>query len=152
MDVIRKGRGVVLALATAGLIGGCAPVIKNHGYAPAEGELSGIEVGEDTRATVRSKIGRPGGTGVFSNEGWYYVATKVEHYTYNEPKVIDRRVVAVLFGKDDVVTSVKQYGLKDGKVVDLESKTTPTYGRELTILEQLLGNIGAIPTDVFTSE
>ena len=80
------------------------------------------------------------------------VATKVEHYTYNEPKVIDRRVVAVLFGKDDVVTSVKQYGLKDGKVVDLESKTTPTYGRELTILEQLLGNIGAIPTDVFTSE
>lgn len=80
------------------------------------------------------------------------MATKVEHYTYNEPKVVERRVVAVLFGKDDIVKSVRQFGLKDGRVVDLETKTTPTYGRELTIIEQLLGNIGAIPPDVFTSE
>ena len=152
MDAIRKGRGAAVALAVAALIGGCSPVIKNHGYAPAEGELSAIEVGEDTRATVRSKIGRPGGTGVFSNEGWYYVATKVEHYTYNEPKVIDRRVVAILFDENDVVASVSAYGLEDGKIIDLETGTTPTYGREMTILEQLFFNIGTIPADVFTTE
>lgn len=152
MHALKSTRVAVLALAVAGTLGACAPVVKSHGYAPADAELTAIQVGQDTRSTVRRKIGRPGGTGVFSKEGWYYVATKVEHYTYNEPKVVERRVVAVLFGKDDIVKSVRQFGLKDGRVVDLETKTTPTYGRELTIIEQLLGNIGAIPPDVFTSE
>ena len=45
-----------------------------------------------------------------------------------------------------------EYGMEDGRVIDLETRTTPTLGRELTILEQLLGNLGTIPADVFTTE
>ena len=144
--------GVLTGLALAGAVGACAPVIKNHGYAPVAEEVADIQVGIDTRGSVRRKIGRPGGTGVFNDVGWFYVQSKVEHYLYNEPQVIDRRVVAVLFDENDLVASVKQYGLADGRVVDLETNTTPTYGRELTILEQILGNISTIPTDVFSTE
>ncbi len=143
--------GVAITVAAVALAA-CAPVIKNHGYAPVEEEMSDIRVGLDTRGTVRSKIGRPGGTAVFREDGWFYVASKVEHYLYNEPKVIDRRVVAILFDQNDVVASVKQFGLEEGKIVDLETGTTPTYGREMTILEQLFFNIGTIPADVFTTE
>ena len=32
--------------------------------------------------------------------------------------------------------------LKDGKVIAYNGRETPTRGRELTILEQLLGNVG----------
>jgi len=45
------------------------------------------------------------------------------------------------------VTQVNRYGLEDGKVVDLVTATTPTYGRELTVLQQLFGNVGRISAD-----
>ncbi|MEM1298248.1 MAG: outer membrane protein assembly factor BamE, partial [Pseudomonadota bacterium] len=75
---------------------------------------------------------------------------KVEHLTYHEPEVVERRVVAITFDQNDVVASVNLYGLEDGKVIDLETNTTPTFGAQLTILEQVLGNIGVITGDVFT--
>jgi hypothetical protein len=37
---------------------------------------------------------------------------------------------------------VNRYGLEDGRVIDLATRTTPTFGRELTVLQQLFGNIG----------
>lgn len=148
---LRCGK-VLVTLALSGALGACAPVIKNHGYAPIAQEVADIQVGVDTRGSVRRKIGRPGGTDVFGDDGWFYVQSKVEHYMYNEPRVVDRRVVAIQFDADDVVASINQYGLEDGRVVNLETKTTPTYGRELTVLEQLFGNISTIPADVFTTE
>lgn len=145
-------RGAVLSTALALALGACAAEIRNHGYAPSPVEMSEIQVGVDTRGSVRRKIGRPGGTSVFTDDGWYYVASKVEHYLYNDPKVVDRRVVAILFDGNDVVTAVNAYGYEDGRVIDLETKVTPTYGRQLSILEQLLGNLNTVPADVFTTE
>ncbi len=141
----------VLACAAA-LTAACSPVIRNHGYVPQPEELADLRVGLDTRASVQSKIGRPAGTGIFTDDGWYYVSSKVEHLTYHAPEVVDRRVVAVLFDQDDVLAAVTEYGLEDGRIVDLETKTTPTYGRQLTILEQAFGNIGVITEDTLTSE
>ncbi len=142
--------GVVACAAV--LAAGCSPVVRNHGYAPQPEELADLRVGLDTRASVQSKIGRPAGSGIFTDDGWYYVSSKVEHLTYHAPEVVDRRVVAVMFDANDVVAAVTEYGLEDGRIVDLESKTTPTYGRQLTILEQAFGNIGVITEETLTGE
>ena len=57
--------------------------------------------------------------------------------------ITSRNVVAVTFDKDtEVVKTVDTMSLKDGKVVAFNGRETPTRGRELTILEQLLGNVG----------
>ncbi|MEM7056715.1 MAG: outer membrane protein assembly factor BamE [Pseudomonadota bacterium] len=136
-------------LAVAVLLGGCAAEIRNHGFAPVDEDLARVTVGVDTRGSVRRKIGRPGASGIFNEQGWYYVSSKVEHYLYYDPEVIDRKVVAVLFDENDVVASVNTYGIEDGRIIDLETNTTPTYGRELTILEQAFGNIGISAEDVF---
>jgi outer membrane protein assembly factor BamE (lipoprotein component of BamABCDE complex) len=141
----------VIACAAA-LAAGCSPVVRNHGYAPPPEELADLRVGLDTRASVQSKIGRPAGTGLFTDNGWYYVSSKVEHLTYHAPEVVDRRVVAVMFDENDVLAAVNEYGLEDGRVVDLETKTTPTYGRQLTILEQAFSNIGVITEETLTGD
>lgn len=147
-------RAAVLVLATmlgAGL-SGCAPVVETHGYAPDESRLADITVGQDTRASVQQKIGRPSTSGVFDDTGWYYVSTTVERYTYHAPEVTDRRVVAVEFDENDQVTALNVYGLEDGRVIDLQTRTTPTYGRKLTILQQLLGNLGRFNADQLVNE
>lgn len=133
------------ALIAAGAVftlGACTPEIRSHGFAPDPEILGTVQSGSDTRGSVRRKVGRPSSTGVFTQNGWYYVATTVEHLTYHEPKVVDRRVVAITFDENDVVASVNTYALEDGRLIDLETRTTPTAGRELTVLEQVLGNIG----------
>ena len=141
-----------IAACAAALAAGCSPVVRTHGYTPQAEELAELQIGFDTRATVQSKIGRPAGTGIFTDDGWYYVSSKVEHLTYHAPEVVDRRVVAVLFDQNDVLAAVNEYGLDDGRVVDLETNTTPTHGRQLTILEQAFGNIGVITEDTLTGE
>ena len=136
-------------LAFAVIAAGCAPDVRSHGFAPVEEDLARVSVGVDTRGSVRRKIGRPGASGIFNEQGWYYVSSTVEHYLYYDPEVIDRKIVAVLFDENDVVASVNTYGIEDGKIINLETNTTPTYGRELTILEQAFGNIGVNAEEVF---
>jgi outer membrane protein assembly factor BamE (lipoprotein component of BamABCDE complex) len=49
--------------------------------------------------------------------------------------------VAVSFDEAEKVKTVNSYTLADGKVIALNGRVTPTRGRELTIIEQLLGNV-----------
>ena len=149
---MKRVAGLVLAAIIGGGLSGCAAEVKNHGYAPDDALLAEITAGTDTRGSVRRKIGRPSTTGVFTESGWYYVATTVEHYMYYQPKVTDRRVVAVQFDADDVVAAVNVYGLEDGRIIDMQTRTTPTYGRELTIVQQLLGNLGSLSGEQFLDQ
>lgn len=140
------------AALIAGLMAGCAPIVAQHGYTPLPAELAGIQPGVDTRATVARKIGRPSSTGIFTDQGWYYTSSRIERLTYHAPEVTDRRVVAVLFNPEGVVADIREFGLEDGRVIDLATQTTPTHGRELTIIEQAFGNIGVVTGSVFDEE
>ena len=144
---MKRVAGLVLATIIGGGLSGCAASVRNHGYAPDTELLAEISVGRDTRGSVQRKIGRPSTTGVFTNTGWYYVAATVEHYTYHEPEVTDRRIVSVQFGPNDVVTGVNVYGIEEGRIIDLQTRTTPNQGRQLTIIQQLLGNMGSLSAE-----
>ena len=94
-----------------------------------------------TPETVQKVLGLPSSAGILRDSAWYYVQSTVENYTYHAPKVVDRTVLAVNFDDRGVVRDVKRYGLSDGHIVNLETRTTETGGRELGVLEQLFGNI-----------
>ncbi|MEE3101518.1 MAG: outer membrane protein assembly factor BamE, partial [Pseudomonadota bacterium] len=79
--------------------------------------------------------------GVMRNDAWYYVSSRVETLAYNAPEVTDRRIVAVHFDDAGVLASADVYGLEDGRIINLVTRTTPTFGRELTILQQIFGNL-----------
>ena len=86
-------------------------------------------------------LGRPSSNGVLRDSAWYYVQSRVESFTYNPPRVVDRTVLAVNFDQRGVVRDIQRYGLEDGRIVNLETRTTETGGREMGVLEQLFGNI-----------
>jgi outer membrane protein assembly factor BamE (lipoprotein component of BamABCDE complex) len=56
-------------------------------------------------------------------------------------KVVDQRVIAVYFDKDRRVRRLANYGLKDGKIFDFVSQTTPTGGKERNFLGNLFKNL-----------
>jgi outer membrane protein assembly factor BamE (lipoprotein component of BamABCDE complex) len=50
-------------------------------------------------------------------------------------------VVAVYFDGGEKVQQVANYGLKDGIVINYYKGETPARGKDLTVLEQIFGNI-----------
>jgi len=127
----------------------CEPVRRTHGYAPRPAQLAEVSVGTDSKAEVAGKIGRPTTVGAFDTNEWYYITRSTESRAFLEPRVVSQEVIVVAFTDDGIAESVDRYGLEDGRIVNLVSATTPTRGKRLTFLQQLLGNVGRFSTENF---
>ena len=144
-------RSLPLFVAGAALLASaCTPVTAYNGFQARDTKPADMKVGEDTRATVQTKLGSPSTRSTFDDKTWYYISQTTEKASYHMPRVVARNVVAVSFDKDDKVSEVKSYALKDGYKVAYDGRETPTRGRQLNWLEQILGTIGrggALPQD-----
>lgn len=134
--------GLLASAAAAGL-SACAPITSYSGFQAIESDPKDVKVGTDTKSTVRSRLGSPSVTGTFDPDTWFYMNQMKSRVAFKRPQVIARNIVAIKFNKDsEAVESVNSLTLKDGKVIAFNGRETPTRGRELTILEQILGNVG----------
>ena len=134
---------VVMGMAVAA----CEPIRQTHGYVPADAYVERIRVGEDSRADVVAKIGRPSTTAAFEDDEWYYITRTTRTRAFFAPQTTDQKVMVLAFDADGTVRSIDRYGLEDGQVIDLVTRTTPTRGKRLTFIQQLLGNLGRFSPD-----
>lgn len=93
-------------------------------------------------------LGTPSTKGTFDSEVFYYISQKrVKNFEFQKAKIVSQRVFTVYFNSEELVSRLADYGLKDGKVFDFISRTTPTGGKDLTFLGRLLTpNSQAIPS------
>lgn len=134
---------VIAALCVAGAgMAACTPTIAYNGFQAREDKPQDVKVAEDSKSTVLARLGSPSTTATFEPNVWYYVSQMTNKVAYKNPKVQAREVVAITFGADEKVAKVDTYTLKNGYQVAYNGAETPTRGRELSVLEQLLGNIG----------
>jgi outer membrane protein assembly factor BamE (lipoprotein component of BamABCDE complex) len=145
-------RAVRLTPVMFAALAACAPTYSTHGFTPQLHELEQIEAGVDTRGSVLDKLGQPSATGSFDADNWYYVASRMEKFTFYRPRVVERTVVAVQFDEAGTVADVRRYALEDGRIIDLETDTTPTFGRELTFVQQMFGNFGRLDSSSLLGE
>jgi len=121
----------------------CAPVVGVNGFQVVDAKPADVVAGTDTKETVMARLGSPSVTSTFEDNVWYYISQTTERYTYNRPQVSQRSVTEITFDKaDDKVAQVRTLGLADGQQIAMNRNATPTRGRQLTVLEQLLGNVG----------
>jgi outer membrane protein assembly factor BamE (lipoprotein component of BamABCDE complex) len=130
-----------LPLLVALAIGGCAPTVAQRGNVPDPDKLAELKPG-DTKDKVVQTIGSPSTIGTFSDKKWYYISRKTEKVAFFDPKTVDQQVVEVVFDQDDKVQEIKKLNLNDAYDVDLVGRSTPTAGKSITVMDQLLGNIG----------
>ncbi|GHA83782.1 outer membrane protein assembly factor BamE [Algimonas arctica] len=131
---------------------GCNPILRTHGYVPTQdAKPQEINPSTDTKASVLASLGSPSVEGTFDEDveqdTWYYINQVRERYAYLRPQVQEQTITAISFNADGQVTKVAEYGIEDRRVVNYENRETPTRGRELSVLEQVFGTIGRIPTD-----
>src|ERR1700724_505503 len=127
---------LMAALLVLGLpLGGCFSETYQKGYILPEGALEQIPVGS-TQEQVLIVLGTPSTVATVSGEAFYYISQRAERSIGFMPqRVVDQRVVAVYFDKKRRGERLANYGLKDGKIFDYVSRTTPTGGVELSYLK-----------------
>ncbi len=131
----------VAALATLGLAA-CSQDIQLRGNLPDPDVVSSIAPGLDSREDIARRFGTPSTLSTFQDRKWYYIGQKVSQFAFLGPKILERQVLEISFDERGLVQEAKTYSMADGQDIEPVARTTPTEGREITVLQQLLGNLG----------
>lgn len=117
-------------------------MVDNRGHTTDIEDFKQIVNGQSRQDDVAALLGTPTSTSNFGDTTWYYITERKETVGVWAPKVADQSVTAVHFDENGVVSNIESFGKGDAKDVQVVDKYTPTEGRHLTVVEQLLGNIG----------
>ena len=148
---------IAVALAMIALAA-CSPRTNTHGNLVDPEALGQIKAGEQTKEQVQNLLGSPSSVGAFDQNTWYYISKQTQQVAFLEPTVLEQKVVEIDFDGKGIVKSVHRFGEDDGKEIAIVSRTTPTRGKSLGVLDELLntllkqvasGNVDATKRDPF---
>ena len=137
-------RGMLARFRAAAAIGlvcaalaACSGEQFQKGYILPPGALEQIPIGA-SQDQVLIVLGTPSTVATLNGEVFYYISQRSSRpVMFMNQQVIDQRVIAVYFDKNRQVVRLANYGLKDGKIFDFISRTTPTSGQEMSYLTPL---------------
>ena len=141
MRVYRKVWGVATALTLLAALSGCIGYDGDfdRGYQIDEQSLAKVTVGKTDKRAALELLGTPTTTSTVGGDAWYYIGQKMHRALAFMPATMsDQNVLAVYFDKGGRVNRIANYGMKDGKVFDFVSRTTPTGGQEPSFLKNVM--------------
>ena len=141
---------LMLAAGLAVMVAACSPVLATRGNLIDDERFAQIAVGRSTVNDVANLFGSPTTVSTFDQRTWYYIGQRTEKLAFFDPDIVERRVVRVEFTETGIVSRIDELDLDDAQAVELVERETPTLGRRLTVLEQLLGNFGRFNTPART--
>jgi outer membrane protein assembly factor BamE (lipoprotein component of BamABCDE complex) len=130
---------VILAAVT---LAGCTTSIDQRGNLPDPDKLAEIHPGTTTKEQVVKILGTPSSASTFDDDVWYYISRRTKQIAFFSPTVLDQQVYIVDFDDKGVVKDLGHKTLADGENITPAPGATPAPGRELSFMEQLIGNVG----------
>lgn len=134
------------SLMFGAIVTACAPMIDTHGDALDANDVASLHIGESTFDDVRRLFGSPSSRTLFDSEDWIYIHSKQERRAFFKPRETERDVTVFKFSRDGVLQSVDRKTLADGRDFD-PAPQTETTGKSLTVLDQMISNVGRMLTD-----
>jgi outer membrane protein assembly factor BamE (lipoprotein component of BamABCDE complex) len=128
------------ATALALGLGACSGGITQNyqrGYVLPDGALEQIPLGS-SQEQVLIVMGTPSTVATISGEVFYYISQSTQQTSFLPQKEVSRRIIAIYFDKGRKVQRIADYGMKDGKIFDAVSRTTPSGGDELNYIRYMM--------------
>ena len=142
-NISRKWRGLQPAvLLSAVMLTGCSISEDQRGNLPDPEKLAQLQPGNTTKEQVVRILGSPSSASTFDDNVWYYISRRVKQVAFFSPTVLDQQVYIVDFDDKGVVKDLGHKTLADSRSITPAPGATPAPGRELSFMEQLLGNVG----------
>lgn len=127
------------------LLSACNPIVSYHGFNNIEGMRLWAKKNTILKKELIARFGPASfidrdslGEGI---ESYYYVSFKKERFAFFKPEVTKRHIMALHFLNNQFI-DYAEYSLDDGHNIKLISDKTPTYGKELSVIQQILSNVG----------
>ncbi|MGA8899062.1 outer membrane protein assembly factor BamE [Bradyrhizobium sp.] len=136
-------RSTVAVVLLCAVVAGCGEQFQK-GYILPPGALEQIPIGA-SQDQVLIVMGTPSTVATLNGEVFYYISQRSERpIAFMNDRIVDQRVIAIYFDKNRQVRRLANYGLKDGRIFDFISRTTPTSGQEINYIAPLFKalNIG----------
>ncbi|MGD9639171.1 MAG: outer membrane protein assembly factor BamE [Alphaproteobacteria bacterium] len=136
---------VVKTVALVGFLlsaAACVPMMDNRGSFPDDNKITNIVPGKTSSFEVERYLGSPSSRSIFGDTVWYYISSKQKRFAFYKLEELERKVLAITFDNDNVVSKMDFYDKNDSVNVDIAGKETQTYGHSIGFMEQLLGNLG----------
>jgi outer membrane protein assembly factor BamE (lipoprotein component of BamABCDE complex) len=139
---LRSLSSVFAVVSAIAIIAGCAASVEQRGNLPSQDKLAEIHPGSTTKDEVIKILGSPSSVSIFNDNSWYYISRRTGQVAFFDPDVLDQQVYIVNFDDQGVVKAVDHKGVEDARAIDPVARATPAPGRELSFLEQVIGNLG----------
>jgi outer membrane protein assembly factor BamE (lipoprotein component of BamABCDE complex) len=132
----------------ASALAACTAQIDRRGYIPKAGAFNQVHAGM-AKTEVEGVLGSPTTTASinFAGDSYYYISYTTETTAFLKPVERDRQIIAVRFDKGDRVSSIAQYGLQDGRIIDMNTQKTAVVGSEFSVLKELFKGAGGGASD-----
>src|ERR1700736_5344822 len=140
-SAVARVRAAAALMLLGLLLAGCFSETYRKGYIVPDGALEQIPIGS-SQEQVLLVLGTPSTVATVSGEAFYYISQRAQRpISFVDTTITDQRVIVVYFDKNRKVQRLAEYGMKDGKVFDFISRTTPTSGSENNIITYLFRTI-----------
>ena len=141
----RRGLAVSLLAALGFSLAACDTPVHVRGHVSDPESIEAIKAGQYTQEDVLALLGTPSTVSTFDDRKWYYIGQKSTQFAFQRPETLERSVLVLSFDNTGYVNEKRIYSLADGRDITPIPRETPTEGRDFTILQQLLGNLGRLP-------
>ena len=126
---------------TAFSLNACTPTQATRGNIVEDFRMAELTPGVSTRTNVLKSLGSPTTTAPFDDNVWYYIGQKTEKKGVFDHKVTDEKIVVATFDDEGILQTLDHVDSERSDIPKVRRKTK-TGGNEVTVMEQLLGNIG----------
>src|SRR4051812_3218463 len=142
---MRLGMTLAAVVALSMPLFGCFSETYQKGYVVPEGALEQIPIGA-SQEQVLILMGTPSTVATVSGEVFYYISQRSERSVAFMPQtVVDQRIIAVYFDRSRRVERLANYGLRDGRVFDYVSRSTPSGGEEINYIGGIFKSLTPTP-------
>ena len=134
-------------ISAALMLSSCSAMIDVHGDAIDQDALALLKPRETKYTEVQRILGSPSSKTIFDSENWRYLHSKQERIAFFKPKEIYRTLTLLKFDRDGILQQIETKTLDQGRSFPPDSTTTQTGGESLTVLDQMISNVGRMGTD-----
>ena len=141
LDLPRRAAALFAAMLVGASLSGCIGYDGDfdRGYQVDEDSVSQVKVGATTKPQALALLGTPSTTSTVGGDAWYYIGQKMHRsLAFMPAEMTDQKVLAIYFDKNSKVERIANYGMKDGKVFDFVTATTPTGGQEPDFIRNIM--------------
>jgi len=135
-------RNIIVIFLLVGAVSACSPTVATRGNLVSDNKIAQVKPYYATRYDVNAQWGPPTTIAPFDDNTWYYIGARKETMGIFKEETAEQRIIRVKFDEYDTVIEIAELDPKNAQTVEMVERTTPTAGKEFTLLQQLIGNVG----------